>query len=120
VCYDLRFPQLYRALAKAGTEIFTVPSAFTQTTGAAHWRTLIKARAVENGCFVVAPAQGGLHPNARRTFGHSLIVNPWGDILVEGGTEPGVFAAEIDLAEVAAVRARLPSLEHDRPFTPPS
>jgi predicted amidohydrolase len=120
VCYDLRFAQLYRALAKAGAEIFTVPSAFTQTTGAAHWHTLIKARAVENGCFVVAPAQGGLHANGRRTYGHSLIVNPWGDILAEGGTESGVFAAEIDLAEVAAVRARLPSLDHDRPFAPPA
>jgi predicted amidohydrolase len=120
VCYDLRFPQLYRALAKAGAEILTVPSAFTQTTGSAHWHVLLKARAVENGCFVVAPAQGGLHANGRRTYGHSLIVNPWGEVLAEGGVDPGVIAADIDLVEVAAVRARLPSLDHDRPFAPPA
>ncbi|HTO40000.1 MAG TPA: carbon-nitrogen hydrolase family protein, partial [Rhizomicrobium sp.] len=91
VCYDLRFPQLYRGLAKAGAFLFTVPSAFTETTGKAHWHTLLRARAIENGAFVLAPAQGGLHANGRRTYGHSLIVAPWGEILSEGGTEPGVI-----------------------------
>ena len=119
VCYDLRFPQLYRALAKNGADIFTVPSAFTETTGRAHWHVLLRARAIENGCFVVAPAQGGTHTNGRKTYGHSLIVGPWGDILAEAGTEPGVISAEIDLGEVASVRARLPSLQHDKPFCTP-
>jgi predicted amidohydrolase len=119
VCYDLRFPHLYRALAKAGAEVLTVPSAFTETTGKAHWHVLLRTRAIENGCFVVAPAQGGTHANGRKTFGHSLIVGPWGDILAEGGVDPGVIAAELDLDEVAAARTRLPSLHHDRPFTPP-
>ncbi len=116
VCYDLRFPQLYRALAKSGAEILTVPSAFTETTGKAHWHVLLRARAIENGCFVVAPAQGGTHANGRKTFGHSLIVGPWGEILAQAGTDPGVIAAEIDLDEIAQVRSRLPSLQHDRPF----
>ena len=120
VCYDLRFPQLYRTLAKAGAEILTVPSAFTETTGKAHWHVLLRARAIENGCFVVAPAQGGTHANGRKTYGHSLIVGPWGDILAEGGTEPGVFSAEIDLDDVAAARGRVPALHHDRPYSPPS
>ncbi|HYM19292.1 MAG TPA: carbon-nitrogen hydrolase family protein [Micropepsaceae bacterium] len=119
VCYDLRFPQLYRTLAKAGAEILTVPSAFTETTGKAHWHVLLKSRAIENGCFVVAPAQGGTHANGRKTYGHSLIIGPWGDILAEGGIDPGVVAAELDLEEVARARARLPSLHHDRPFRPP-
>jgi predicted amidohydrolase len=117
VCYDLRFPQLYRALAKDGAEILTVPSAFTETTGKAHWHVLLRARAIENGCFVVAPAQGGTHANGRKTYGHSLIVGPWGDILAEAGIDPGIITAELDLAEIAAVRARLPSLHHDRPFS---
>jgi predicted amidohydrolase len=119
VCYDLRFPHLYRALAKAGAEILTVPSAFTETTGKAHWHVLLKARAIENGCFVMAPAQGGTHANGRKTYGHSLIVGPWGDVLAEGGIDPGVIAAELDLEQVAAARQRLPSLHHDRPFSPP-
>jgi predicted amidohydrolase len=119
VCYDLRFPQLYRTLAKSGAEILTVPSAFTETTGKAHWHVLLRARAIENGCFVVAPAQGGTHANGRKTYGHSLIVGPWGDILAEAGTEPGIVAAELDLAEIGAARARLPSLHHDRPFSAP-
>jgi predicted amidohydrolase len=119
VCYDLRFPQLYRALAKAGAEILTVPSAFTETTGKAHWHVLLRARAIENGCFVVAPAQGGTHANGRKTYGHSLIVGPWGDVLAEAGTDPGIVTAELDLEEIAAVRARLPSLRHDRPFRAP-
>ena len=120
VCYDLRFPNLYRELAKAGADILTVPSAFTVTTGKAHWHLLIRTRAVENGCFVLAPAQGGAHANGRKTYGHSIIVNPWGEILAEGGTDPGIIAAEIDLAEIAAVRARLPSLRHDRNYQLPS
>ena len=120
VCYDLRFPQLYRALAKNGAEILTVPSAFTETTGKAHWHVLLRARAIENGCFVVAPAQGGTHPNGRQTYGHSLIVGPWGDILAEAGTEPSVISAELDLDEIAAVRARLPSIHHDRGFSAPA
>jgi predicted amidohydrolase len=119
VCYDLRFPQLYRTLAKNGAEILTVPSAFTETTGKAHWHVLLRARAIENVCFVVAPAQGGTHANGRKTYGHSLIVGPWGDILAEAGTDPGIVAAELDLEEIAAVRARLPSLHHDRPFSAP-
>jgi predicted amidohydrolase len=119
VCYDLRFPQLYRSLAKAGAEILTIPSAFTETTGKAHWHVLLRARAIEDACFVVAPAQGGEHANGRRTYGHSLIVGPWGDILAEGGTDPQVVAAELDLDDIAAARGRVPALHHDRPFTPP-
>jgi deaminated glutathione amidase len=119
VCYDLRFPQLYRALAKAGAEILTVPSAFTETTGKAHWHVLLRARAIENTCFVVAPAQAGIHANGRKTYGHSLIVSPWGDILAEGGTDPGFISAELNLGRIAGVRARLPSLHHDRPFSQP-
>jgi len=120
VCYDLRFPQLYRSLAKAGAEILTVPSAFTETTGKAHWHVLLRARAIENACFVVAPAQGGEHANGRKTYGHSLIIGPWGDILAEGGVDPGVVAAEIDLDDIAAARGRVPALHHDRPYSPPS
>jgi deaminated glutathione amidase len=119
ICYDLRFPQLYRALAKKGATVLTVPSAFTETTGKAHWHTLLRARAIENGAFVIAPAQGGTHANGRKTYGHSLIVGPWGDILAEGGTDPGVFMTEIDPAEAADARARLPNLEHDRHFADP-
>ena len=120
VCYDLRFPQLYRTLAKGGAEILTVPSAFTETTGKAHWHVLLRARAIENGCFVVAPAQGGTHANGRKTYGHSLIVGPWGDILAEAGTDTGFISAELDLGEIALARARLPSLHHDRPFSSPA
>ena len=119
VCYDLRFPQLYRALARAGAFAFTIPSAFTETTGKAHWHVLVRARAIENGAFVIAPAQGGLHANGRRTYGHSLIVSPWGEILAEGSTEPGIIVAEIDPEESAAARARIPNLRHDRAFTGP-
>ena len=119
VCYDLRFPNLYRELAKAGADILTVPSAFTVTTGRAHWHLLVRSRAVENGCFVLAPAQGGAHANGRKTYGHSLIVSPWGEILAEGGTEPGIITADVDLEEISAVRARLPSLRHDRDYAAP-
>jgi predicted amidohydrolase len=116
ICYDLRFPALYRALAEAGATMLAIPSAFTQQTGAAHWHVLNRARAIENGCFVFAAAQGGKHENGRETFGHSLIVDPWGRILAEGGTEPGVVMAEIDPVEVAKARGRIPSLEHGRRF----
>jgi deaminated glutathione amidase len=118
VCYDLRFPQLFRFLAKAGAGIITVPSAFTRVTGEAHWHVLLRARAIENGCFIVAPAQCGTHPGGRKTFGHSLIVDPWGKILAEGsGEKEGVIFADIDLGQVAKVRKSLPSLTHDREFT---
>jgi predicted amidohydrolase len=119
ICYDIRFPGLYRQMAKKGAFAFTAPSAFTETTGKAHWHALLRARAIENGAFMIAPAQGGLHANGRRTYGHSLIVGPWGDILAEGGTEPGVFATEIDSGLSAEARAKVPSLEHDRNFVFP-
>jgi len=116
ICYDLRFPALYRALAEAGATMLAIPSAFTQKTGEAHWHVLNRARAIENGCYVFAAAQGGKHQNGRETFGHSLIVDPWGRVLAEGGSEPGVVMAEIDPAEVAKARGRIPSLEHGRRF----
>lgn len=116
VCYDLRFPALYRALAEAGASFFAIPSAFTRQTGEAHWHVLLRARAIENGCFVFASAQGGKHESGRETYGHSLVIDPWGRILAEGGTEPGVVMAEIDPAEVAAARAKIPSLHHGRRF----
>jgi predicted amidohydrolase len=116
ICYDLRFPALYRALAEAGATFLAIPSAFTRQTGEAHWHVLMRARAIENGCFVFAAAQGGKHENGRETFGHSLVVDPWGRIIAEGGTEPGVIMAEIDPAEVATARARVPSLQHGRRF----
>jgi deaminated glutathione amidase len=116
VCYDLRFPALYRALAEAGASFLAIPSAFTKQTGEAHWHVLMRARAIENGCYVFAAAQGGRHEHGRETFGHSLVVDPWGKIIAEGGTEPGVIFAEIDPAEVAAARGRVPSLSHGRRF----
>ena len=116
ICYDLRFPALYRALAEAGATMLAIPSAFTVQTGEAHWHTLMRARAIENGCFVLAAAQAGKHESSRETFGHSLIVDPWGRILAEGGTEPGVVMAEIDLGDVSKARARIPSLQHGRRF----
>jgi deaminated glutathione amidase len=115
-CYDLRFPEQYKALAKAGANFLTVPAAFTKVTGEAHWHVLLRARAIETGCFVLAAAQGGLHENGRSTYGHSLIISPWGEILAEAGDEPCVIAAEIDPAEVAAARQRIPALNHVRPF----
>jgi predicted amidohydrolase len=116
VCYDLRFPALFRALAEAGAAMLAIPSAFTRQTGEAHWHVLIRARAIETGCFVFAAAQGGTHENGRETFGHSLIVDPWGRILAEGGTEPEVVMAEIDPAQVTKARGRIPSLRHGRRF----
>lgn len=124
ICYDLRFPHLFRALAQAGADILTIPAAFNDTTGAAHWHVLLRARAIETGCFVLAPAQCGLHseggqPGTRRTCGHSLAIAPWGEVLADGGTEPGVTLVDLDLSQVAKARARVPSLSHDRRFTGP-
>ena len=120
VCYDLRFPALYRALAQAGAGMLAIPSAFTVPTGRAHWHVLLRARAIETGCFVFAPAQCGTHYGRRRTYGHSLIVDPWGEVLAEGGESPGVIAANIDLGAVAEARVKVPSLRHDRPFALPA
>ena len=116
VCYDLRFPALYRALAEAGASFLAIPSAFTKQTGEAHWHVLMRARAIETGCYVLAAAQGGKHENGRETFGHSLVVDPWGKVIAEGGTEPGVIFVDIDPAQVAAARGRIPSLLHGRRF----
>ena len=117
ICYDLRFPHLYRALAQAGAEILSIPAAFTETTGRAHWHVLLRARAIETGCFVMAPAQSGHHADGRDTFGHSLLIDPWGEVLVDAGRDRGISLATIDLDAVAAARARIPALGHDRPFT---
>ena len=123
VCYDVRFPHLYRQLAQAGAEVLTVPAAFAPTTGAAHWEVLLRARAIETGCFVLAPAQTGTHPTIegqpRRTYGHSLVVDPWGHVMLDAGTEPGVFTVDLDLSKVAEARARVPSLTHDKAFRGP-
>ncbi len=119
VCYDLRFPQLYRSLAKAGAEVLTVPAAFTKTSGQAHWHVLLRARAIETGCFVLAPCQSGDHGGGYESYGHSLIVDPWGRVLAEGGAETGYITAKIDLAEVAKARAMIPALDHDRDFEAP-
>jgi predicted amidohydrolase len=116
ICYDLRFPALHRALAKAGARFIAGPAAFTRTTGEAHWHTLLTARAIETETFVLAAGQGGLHENGRETFGHSLIISPWGEVLAEGGTDPGVIAADIDTGRVEEVRRKIPSLTHDRVF----
>jgi predicted amidohydrolase len=119
VCYDLRFPYLYRSLARAGARILTVPSAFTRKTGQAHWHVLLRARAIETGCFVVAPAQTGTHDEGRQTYGHSLIVSPWGEVLADGGEEPGIVSAELHPDKVDEARRAIPSLGNDRPFDPP-
>lgn len=123
VCYDLRFPHLYRALAQAGAQVLCVPAAFNHITGAAHWEVLLRARAIETGCFVLAPAQTGYHAEAqgkgRRTHGHALAVAPWGEVLADAGTEPGVTFVDLDPARVEAARHRIPSLSHDRPFSLP-
>jgi predicted amidohydrolase len=120
VCYDLRFPYLYRALAQAGADFLTIPAAFTVPTGRAHWHVLMRARAIENGCFVFAPAQWGEHANGRRTYGHSLIVAPWGEVLAEAEDGTGVILAEIDPAKVLEARRQVPSLSHDRNFASPT
>jgi predicted amidohydrolase len=116
VCYDLRFPALYRALAEAGATMLAIPSAFTKPTGEAHWHVLMRARAIENGSFVLAAAQAGKHESGRETYGHSIIVDPWGRVLAEGGTEPGIVTAEIDPAAVTKARSKVPSLQHGRRF----
>ncbi|WP_425097743.1 carbon-nitrogen hydrolase family protein [Tropicibacter sp. S64] len=123
VCYDVRFAYLYRALAQAGADILTVPAAFSPGTGPMHWQPLLQARAIETGCYVLAPAQTGTHEarkgRKRQTYGHSLIVSPWGEVLLDAGTEPGVFIADLDLAAVAEARRKVPSLTHDRAFEGP-
>jgi len=119
ICYDLRFPQLFRALAKAGAQVITVPSAFTVTTGKAHWHTLLRSRAIETGCYILAPAQTGTHSSGRHTYGHSLIVSPWGEVLSDAGTAEGVTFAVLDLKLVAEARAKIPALTHDREFGKP-
>ena len=123
VCYDIRFPQLYRRLAHGGAQIITVPAAFNHITGAAHWEPLLRARAIENGCYILAPAQTGFHPEThgqgRHTHGHSLAISPWGEVLVDAGAEPGVTFVELDMSEVTRARARIPSLTHDQKFTGP-
>ncbi len=121
VCYDLRFPGLYRHLAQSGAQFISVPSAFTKPTGRAHWHTLLRARAIETGCYIFAPAQCGEHEGGRQTYGHSLIIDPWGEILADGGEHGGehggIVMAEIDPARVDVVRSKIPSLQHDRPFS---
>ena len=123
VCYDIRFPHLYRALAQKGARILTVPAAFSQPTGKAHWETLLRARAIENGCFVLAPAQTGIHPQSddkiRKTHGHSMVIAPWGEVLADAGTDPGVTLVDLDLSQVDKARKRVPSLTHDRRFEGP-
>lgn len=123
VCYDVRFPALYRRLAQGGAQVITVPAAFNHITGAAHWETLLRARAIETGCFVLAPAQTGFHPETqgkgRKTHGHSLAIAPWGEVLADAGTEPGVTLVDLDLDRVDEARGRVPSLTHDRDFDGP-
>jgi len=119
ICYDLRFPHLFRALAQNGADIITVPAAFARPTGLAHWETLLRARAIENGVFILAPAQTGEHGGSRKTHGHSMVIAPWGEILLDAGTKQGVYFCEIDLSDVQKTRARVPSLGHDRKFDGP-
>ncbi len=123
ICYDLRFPHLYAALAQAGVSILTIPSAFSPVTGAAHWEPLLRARAIETGCWVIAPAQAGEHPNTRgrtrKTYGHSLVVAPWGEVLIDAGTDPGIHFFDLDGKSVTEARRRVPSLTHVRPFDGP-
>ncbi len=116
ICYDLRFPALHRALAEAGAVMLSVPAAFTRPTGRAHWHVLLRARAIETGCFVVAAAQTGVHADGRETFGHSLVVAPWGEVLLDMGEASGLATCDIDLAAVAEARDRVPALRHARPF----
>lgn len=121
VCYDLRFPHLFRSLAKAGADVITVPAAFTVPTGQAHWEVLLRARAIETGCFILAPAQGGQHEDGRATFGHSVVVGPWGEVIARLDNDaPGVLFAELDLSAVDRARQAVPQLTHDRDFLPPT
>lgn len=117
ICYDLRFPQLFRALAQAGAKVIFAPSAFTLQTGRMHWHALLRARAIENGCYIVAPATCGTSPDAHATFGHSMVVDPFGAVVMEAGDDPGVFLSTLDMDKVELARSRIPSLTHDRPFT---
>lgn len=121
ICYDMRFPKLYRDLAHAGAQIITVPAAFSPITGAAHWESLLRARAIETGCFVIAPAQTGKHKatagKSRSTHGHSMVISPWGEVILDAGNDHSMVCAEIDLDDVARARQRVPSLTHDRPYT---
>jgi predicted amidohydrolase len=117
VCYDVRFPHLYRALAQQGAEFLSVPSSFQRQTGKVHWHTLLKSRAIENAAYVLAPAMCGEHAGNRQTYGHALIVDPWGEVLADGGEEPGIIYADIDPARVAKIRGMMPSLQHDRPYS---
>ena len=123
VCYDIRFPHLHRALAQAGAQILTIPAAFSPVTGAAHWEPLLRARAIETGCHVLAPAQTGLHPSStggmRRTYGHSMAISPWGEVLADAGTDPGVTVVDLAMGDVAQARKRVPALTHDRKFAAP-
>lgn len=116
ICYDLRFPQLYRAYGQAGASMIAVPSAFTRATGEAHWHVLLRARAIETGAYILAPAQCGVHISGRETYGHSLIVDPWGRVVGDGGMDPGVVVADLDFDEVAKMRSRIPSLMQDVAF----
>ena len=120
ICYDIRFPHLYRAYAQAGARMLAAPAAFTKVTGEAHWHVLLRARAIENGAYVIAPGQCGTLSGGAQCYGHSLIADPWGRVLADGGEEPGIVTAEIDLEQVAETRRRIPSLTHDRAFAPPS
>lgn len=121
ICYDIRFPHLYRALAHAGAQILTIPAAFSPVTGAAHWEPLLRARAIETGCFVLAPAQTGTHTaqagKPRKTYGHSMVIAPWGEVLLDAGTETGIFHVDLDLDQIEGARRRVASLTHDREFT---
>ena len=123
ICYDLRFPLLHNALARAGANVLTVPAAFSPVTGAAHWHSLLRARAIETGCFVLAPAQTGEHTSAahksRKTYGHSLVVSPWGEVQLDAGDAPGVYMIDLDMEQVARARGKVPSLENARPFDGP-
>lgn len=120
ICYDVRFPALYRRLAEAGADIIAVPSAFTRPTGKAHWHVLLRARAIETGCFIIAPAQVGAHENGRETYGHSLIIDPWGTVLAEAGDDDDMIMAEIDVSLVKKARTQIPGLTHGRAFTTPT
>lgn len=117
ICYDLRFPQLYRALAQNGAEFLSIPSSFQRQTGKAHWHTLLRARAIENAAYVFAPAMCGEHGGNRQTYGHALIIDPWGEVLADAGEEPGIIYADIDASRVAKIRGMMPSLQHDRPYS---
>jgi predicted amidohydrolase len=119
VCYDVRFPALFRDLAGAGAKVLTMPACFTQPTGKAHWHVLLRARAIENGCFVIAAAQCGEHEDGRKTYGHSLIIDPWGDVLADAGPDQGIILADLDMARVDEVRGMVPSLKNGRDYAPP-